>query len=383
MGFISDLKIRGSWGINGNQAIGDYLWVPAYVYSDQFAQVQFGNTFVTTIRPTAVDPNIKWEQTKSTNVGFDFGLFDDRITGSVDYYVKNTDDLLFNIPVPAGTNLSNYVTTNIGSMQNRGLELSVSGQVLNRGGVSWNANFNASTNRNRLTSINASASTAQQILTGGIAGGVGGNIQILRPGVPVNAFYVFEHRRDASGNPVKDTNNGVQVPDIDIYVDRNGDNKITDDDKRPFHSPTAKWILAHTSQLGYRNLDLGFTLRAHLGNYVYNNTASANGWYDELNQAAGPINLHRSVLETGFVRSQFYSDVYVEDASFLRMDNITLGYTLPRMRAVQSMRVFGTVQNAFTLTGYSGVDPEAGLNGIDNVIYPRSRTFSLGVTLGF
>jgi iron complex outermembrane receptor protein len=383
--WLSDLKLRGSWGVNGNQAIGDYLWIPTYVYSDQFAQVQFGNTFVTTIRPTPVDPNIKWEETKSTNVGLDYGLFDDRITGSLDFYVKNTNDLLFNIPVPAGTNLGNYVTTNIGSMQNRGAELSINGRVLDGGshGLSWNANFNASTNRNRLTSINAAASTAQQILVGGISGGVGGNIEILRPGVPVYSFFVFEHRRDASGNPVKDVQGGVQVPDTAIYVDRNGDGKITDDDKRPFHSPTPRWILAHSSQFGYRNLDLGFTLRAYLGNYVYNNTASANGWYDELNQAAGPINLHRSVLKYGFVRSQFYSDVYVEDASFLRMDNITLGYTLPRTRAFQSVRVFGTVQNAFTLTGYSGVDPEAGLNGIDNVIYPRSRTFSLGATLGF
>jgi len=382
--WVSDLKVRGSWGVNGNQAIGDYKWISTYTYSDQFAQVQFGNTFVTTIRPSAVDPNIKWEETKSTNVGFDYGLFDDRITGSVDYYVKNTDDLLFNIPVPAGANLSNYVLTNIGSMQNRGLELSANGRVVDDfHGVSWTANFNASTNRNRLTRINASASSALQILTGGISGGVGGNIQILRPGVPVNAFYVFEHRRDSNGHPVADTKNGAQLPDTAIYVDRNGDDKITDEDKRPFHSPTPTWILAHSSQFGWKSLELGFTLRAYLGNYVYNNTASANGWYDELNQAAGPINLHASVLETGFVRSQFYSDYYVEDASFLRMDNITLGYTLPRTRAFQSIRVSGTVQNAFTLTGYSGVDPEAGLNGIDNVIYPRSRTFSLGVTLGF
>ncbi|HEV7589928.1 MAG TPA: SusC/RagA family TonB-linked outer membrane protein [Longimicrobium sp.] len=392
VGWLSDLKVRGSWGINGNQAIRDYLWISSYDYSDRFAQVQFGNTFVTTIRPTAVDTTIRWEQTKSSNVGFDYGLFDDRITGSVDYYVKNTSDLLFTIPVPAGTNLSNYVTTNIGSMQNRGLELSVNGRVLDGGPhrLSWNANFNASTNRNRLTSINAAASSAQQILVGGIAGGVGGNIQILRPGVPVNAFYVFEHRRDANGKPISDVKGGVQLPDTAIYVDRNGDHQITDDDKRPFHSPTPRWILAHSSQFGFRNLDLGFTLRAYLGNYVYNNTASANGWYDELNQAAGPINLHRSVLKTGFVRSQFYSDFYVEDASFLRMDNITLGYTLPRTRAFQSIRVSGTVQNAFTVTGYSGVDPEAfaqtptgPLFGIDNVVYPRSRTFSLGVTLGF
>jgi len=383
--FVSDLKLRASWGANGNQAFGDYKWLSTYSYSDQFAQVQFGNEFVTTLRPSAVDPNIKWEETKSTNVGFDYGLFDDRITGSVDYYVKNTDDLLFYIPVPAGTNLSNYVTTNIGSMRNRGLEMSINGDILRGGsrGLRWTANFNASTNRNRLTSINPAASTAQQILVGGIAGGVGGNIQILRPGVPINAFFVFQHRLDANGNPVKDVVGGVQMPDTAIYADLNGDHKITDDDKRPFHSPTPTWILAHSSQFGWRALDLGFTLRAYLGNYVYNNTASANGWYDELNQAAGPINLHRSVLKYGFVRSQFYSDVYVEDASFLRMDNITLGYTLPAMRNVRSVRISGTVQNAFTLTGYSGVDPEAGLNGIDNVIYPRSRTFSLGVTLGF
>jgi iron complex outermembrane receptor protein len=385
IGVLSDLKLRASWGVNGNQAIGDYLWTPTYQYSDQFAQVQFGNTFVTTIRPTAVDPNIKWEQTKSTNVGFDYGLFDDRITGSVDYYVKNTDDLLFNIPVPAGTNLSNYVTTNVGSMQNKGLELSVNARVLSGAnhGLSWTANLNASTNKNRLTSINPGASTSQQILVGGISGGVGSTIQILQPGVPVNSFFVYQHKTDANGNPVKDVQNGVQRPDTALYVDLNGDGKITNDDKRPFHSPTPTWILAHTSQFGYRNLDLGFTLRAYLGNYVYNNNASANGWYNELNQAGGPMNLHASVLKYGFVNSQFYNDVYVENASFLRMDNITLGYTLPRLRQVQSARIYGTIQNAFTLTGYSGVDPEAGLNGIDNVIYPRSRTFSVGVSLGF
>lgn len=384
-GFISDLKVRGSWGVNGNQAIGDYLWIPVYVGSDQFSQVQFGNTFVTTIRPSAVDPNIKWEQTKSTNIGFDYGLFDNRLTGSVDYYVKNTDDLLFNIPVAAGTNLSNYVTTNVGSMQNRGFEVSLNGRVLDGGsrGLSWTANFNASTNRNRLTGINASASTAQQILVGGIAGGVGGTIQILRPGVPVNSFFVYQHRLDGSGKPVVDTQNGNARPDTAIYVDLNGDHQINDADRRPFHSPAPTWILAHTSQFGYHSFDLGFTMRAYLGNYVYNNNASSNGWYNELNQAGGPMNLHASVLKYGFVRSQFLSDVYVEDASFLRMDNITLGYTLPRLRQVQSARVYGTVQNAFTLTGYSGVDPEAGLNGIDNVIYPRSRTFSVGVSLGF
>jgi iron complex outermembrane receptor protein len=384
--WLSDLKLRGSWGKNGNQAIGDYLWAPQYTYGNEFAQVQFGNTFVTTIRPTAVDPNIKWEETSSYNLGLDYGLFDNRVTGAIEYYVKNTSDLLFRIPVPAGTNLSNFVTTNIGSMRNTGLELSVNAQVLpgrNRG-LSWNASFNASTNKNRLTAINPLASGSQRILVGGIAGGVGSTIQVLQPGTAVNSFFVYHHIRDANGKPVyADVNGDHVINDKDLYEDRNGDGNITQDDRAPFHSPTPTWILAHTSNLGYRSLDASFTLRASLGNYAYNNLASSQGWYNLENQASGPINLHASVLENGFVEPQFFSDVYVEDASFLRMDNITLGYTLPRIHALDSARIYGTVQNVFTLTGYSGVDPEAGLFGIDNNIYPRSRTFSVGVSLGF
>jgi len=382
---LSELKLRGSWGVNGNQSFQDYLWISTYRYGDALSQVQFGNDWVTTIRPTPVDPKIKWEETTSWNLGFDYGLFDDRVTGSVDYYVKNTDDMIFRIPVAAGSNLGNYVTTNIGSMRNIGLELSVNGDVLRGrdGGLRWNASFNASTNRNRLLSINPNSSVAQAILVGGISGGVGGNIQVLRPGTPVNAFYVYEHKTDANGKPVSDMNGTTQRPDTDLYVDQNGDGAITQDDRRPFHSPTPQWILAHTSTFGYRAFDLGFTLRAQLGNYVYNNVASSQGYFGALNAAAGLTNLHASVLEFDFTNPQYYSDVYVEDASFLRMDNITLGYTLPRVRGVSSARVFGTVQNAFTLTGYSGVDPEAGLNGIDNNIYPRARTFSAGVSLAF
>ena len=375
---LSELKLRASWGKNGNQAIGDYLWAPAYTFGDQFAQVQFGNQFVTTIRPSAVDPNIKWEETTSWNLGLDYGVLDNRITGSVEYYTKTTDDLLFRVPVPAGSNLSNFVTTNIGSMRNRGLELSLNAAVLqgrNRG-FSWNASFNASTNRNRLLNINPLVSTSDRILVGNISGGVGSRIQVLQPGAPVNSFYVFQQKY-AGGKPVYDTD------PLKMYEDLNGDNKITSEDRRPFHSPTPTWILAHTSQFGYRSVDLSFTMRAYLGNYVYNNVASSQGWYNLLTQASGPINLHASVLETGFVQPQFFSDYYVEDASFLRMDNITLGLTLPRLRNVQQMRVFGTVQNVFTLTGYNGVDPESGLNGIDNNIYPRSRTFSAGVSIGF
>lgn len=384
--WVSDLKLRASWGVNGNQAFGDYLWEPSYVFGDAFAQVQFGNDFVTTIRPTPVDPNIKWEQTTSWNLGLDYGLFDDRITGSVEYYFKDTDDMIFRIGIPAGTNFGNFVTTNIGSMHNRGLELSLNADVLRgRGnGLRWTASLNASTNRNRLVYINPNAVGSERILVGGISGGVGSNIGVLERGTPVNAFYVFHHILDANGKPVyADTNHDGSINDKDLYEDVNGDGQITQDDRRAFHSPQPQWILAHTSNFGWRSWDLGFTVRAHLGNYVYNNVASGQGYYNVLKNAAGPVNLHRSVLETNFVDPQYFSDYYVENASFLRMDNVTLGYALPRIRNLQSARVFGTVQNVFTLTGYNGVDPESGLNGIDNNIYPRSRTFSAGVSIGF
>jgi TonB-linked SusC/RagA family outer membrane protein len=386
LGFLSDLKVRGSWGVNGNQAIGDYRWVRSYTPSNSQAEVQFGDQFVPTIRPSAVDPAIKWEETTSYDAGIDYGLFGDRVTGSLDFYTKRTKDLLFDIPVPAGWNVSNVVTTNIGSMRNTGVELGLSAQLLrgtNRG-LSWNASFNASTNRNRLLTINPAAAAGERILVGDIAGGVGSRIQVLQPGVPVYSFYVYHHNLDANGKPVyADVNGDHVINEQDLYADRNGDGTITQDDRAAFHSPFPRWILSHTSNLGYRSFDAGFTLRANLGNYAYNNLASSQGWYNLLNAAGGPVNLHSSVLTTGFKDPQFFSDYYVEDASFLRMDNVTVGYTLPHLRQVQAARIYGTVQNVFTLTGYSGLDPEAGLNGIDNNIYPRSRTFTLGVSLGF
>jgi iron complex outermembrane receptor protein len=217
----------------------------------------------------------------------------------------------------------------------------------------------------------------QQILTGLVSGGVGTFIQVLQPGQPVNAFYVYQHRTGANGKPVFAEGPGA---DTAMYVDQNGDHTINQDDRVPFKSPAPKWMLGHSSFLTYRKLDFSFTLRAYLGNYVYNNVASNLGTYAEVTRAS-PFNLHASVLETGFKTPQYLSDYYVEDASFLRMDNITLGYSL-NYRG-QPVRVFGTIQNAFTVTDYTGVDPTAGLNGLDNNIYPRSRTFTGGLTLRF
>jgi iron complex outermembrane receptor protein len=393
---LSDLKLRASWARTGNQAINDYLAYATYTYSDAQSQVQFGNGFTTTIRPSAVDEGIHWETTSASNVGLDFGFSNQKYSGAIDWYTKNTSDLIFFIPIAAGTNLGNFVTTNIGSMKNTGYELSLNADVLprSRTGLSWTATITAAHNTNRLLSINPNKSVTR-VLTGNISGGVGNLVQELEPGVPVNSFWVYQQRYGADGKPIYDNANL-----LNMYVDQptvrdtvncpaapgcvglyRGDGLINDSDRRPFHDPAPKWILGHSSYFTYKHFDGSFTLRAYLGNWVYNNVASSQGAYQNLTGSAMPSNLHASVLTTGFVVPQYYSDYFVEDASFLRMDNITLGYGFTYRG--QPLRLFGTVQNAFTLTGYSGVDPTSGLNGIDNNIYPRSRTFTTGLSVRF
>jgi TonB-dependent starch-binding outer membrane protein SusC len=392
VGGLSDLKLRGSWARTGNQSFGNYLALSSYQPSNTGATYQFGDTVFTTNRPSAVDPDIKWEQTRAVNVGLDFGFANQRITGAIDYYDKLTSDLLFTVPVAAFSNLSNFLTTNIGSMRNYGVEFSLGARILDGGdrGLSWQADFTAARNKNNLRSITPFGGSALSILVGEVSGGVGTRIQVLTPNHPVNSFYVYEHIRE-NGQPIyRDVNGDGSINDNDLYVDQNEDGIINQGDLRPFKDPAPKWILGHSSYFAWDKFDFGFTLRSYLGNYVYNNVASTNGNYRELFAGTSPYNLHESVLETGFETQQLQSDFYVQDASFLRMDNLTLGYTF-NMRG-QAARVFGTVQNLFTITGYDGVDPAANIvppnaqntstvNGIDNNIYPRSRTFSAGLSL--
>jgi iron complex outermembrane receptor protein len=390
LGSLSDLKLRVSWAKTGNQAFGDYLQYPTYTFSDGLSRVQFGNQFVTTIRPSAVDEFIHWETTNAYDVGLDYAFSGGRFSGAIDWYTKNTSDLLFNVPVAAGTTLANYVTTNIGSMKNTGIELSLMARVKEGrdGGPTWTSSFTASHNSNELLAINPNRSVSR-VLTGGISGGVGNMVQVLQPGVPVNSFYVYEQMYDAAGKPIE---GGYvdQATVLDTIACPAGptcvglfrpDGVINDQDRRPFHDPAPKWIFGHSSYVTYGHFDASFTLRAYLGNYVYNNVASSNGAYQNLSGSGMPSNLHASVLETGFVVPQYLSDYYVEKASFLRMDNITVGYSFDYRG--QPFRVYGTVDNVLTLTGYSGVDPTSGLNGIDNNIYPRSRTITTGLSVRF
>ena len=367
---LSDLKLRFSWGVNGNQSFGNYLYVPTYTPGGQQASYQFGNQFVTTLRPSAVDPNIKWEQTTSTNFGIDYGFLNDRITGTLDYYTKTTDDLIFSVPVPAGTTTGNFVTTNIGSMKNTGIELGISAVILNGGNTGWNyeAGFAISNNQNEITAISANGS--DRITTGSI--GLGDRVQILQPGSALNTFFLYQHKPGASGTALP----------IDMYVDQNNDGVINQDDLVASKNPAPRWIIGHTSSARYKNWDFSATARMYLGNYVYNGVASGNGYYQALTGAA-LTNLHASVLKNGFVTRQAFSDIYLEDASFFRLDNISAAYTFRALRGVRSLRVFGTIQNVFTSTGYSGVDPLAGLSGIDGNLFPLSRTITAGLNIGF
>jgi iron complex outermembrane receptor protein len=385
-GLFSDLKLRFSWGVTGNQEFDDYQQYSAYQISDPFARVQFGDRFVPTIRPSAADPGIKWEETTSWNAGLDFGFADNRVTGAIDVYLKDTEDLIFTVPVAAGTNLSDFVTTNVGALENRGIEFTLAAGIFEAREARdfrWDATFNMAYNQNEITRINALGSEAEQILIGGIAGGVGNTIKVLQPGYDASSFHAYRHIRDENGNPIYEDmdGNGV-INDQDLYMDLNGDGVVNQDDRQPFEQSAPDFIIGHSSYFSFGGFDLSYALRAQIGNHVYNNVASDAGNYSRL-LGVVPFSLHSSVLENQFEEPQYFSDVYIEDASFLRMDNITLGYTFSGFGPLDGARIFGTLQNAFTITGYSGLDPESLIQGIDNNLYPRARTFSLGLTLGF
>ncbi len=380
---LTRLKIRGSWGITGNQEIGDFQYSRLFELSNQRARVQFGDEFITTIRPSAVDKNLKWEETTSYNIGADYGLFGGRISGSIEYYRKETNDLLFSSIVPAGANLSDQVLTNVGSVRNTGVEFSVDAAVYETDDFSYNARFNAATNDNELTKL---TNFSSGVRTGGISGGVGNQVQILQEGEPVNSFYVYRHKTDENGDPLTDNvdhNGDGEVNLADMYKDTNGDGEVTSEDRTAYKSPQPDWTFGHTSQVRYDGFDLSFSLRAQLGNHVYNNVASNLGTYNRVDEFA-PSNLHASVLETNFNQPQYFSDYYVEDASFLKMDNITLGYTFDRIPGVDRLRLYGSVSNVFVLSGYSGPEPEIGETsgvGIDNDVFPRTRTFTGGLNV--
>ncbi|MCS6990793.1 MAG: SusC/RagA family TonB-linked outer membrane protein [Chitinophagales bacterium] len=382
---FSNLKLRLGWGVTGQQDIfNDYPYIANYSMGTSTAQYQFGDQFYYVLRPDGYDANIRWEQTATTNIGVDFGFLKGRINGSADYYLKKTTDLLAVIPVPAGTNFTNQILTNVGSMENEGVELSLNFIPIDQRDLKWEFSLNATRNINTVTKLTKVPDTTNiGILVGGISGGIGNTIQIHSVGYPVFSFYVFEQLYDENGKPIVPTGNAIA--DTAAFRDRNGDGRITPDDRYRYEDPAPDWYLGFSTNASYKRWTASFGLRASLGNYVYNNVNAERGTYAFVDGSKNYINnLVQDYYNTQFQKNpiyQFQSDYYVENASFLRMDYLTIGYRIGEVIKDRLwMNVSATVQNVFVLTGYSGIDPEV-VGGIDNNIYPRPRIYSLNLSL--
>lgn len=376
VGAVSNLKLRLGYGVTGQQDVNNqYPALAIYTESNDAASYQLGSNYVHTLRPEPYDANIKWEETTTYNAGLDFGFMDNRISGSFEYYQRFTDDLLNTIPVPAGSNFSNFLTTNVGSMEIKGFEITLQAAPVVTSNFRWDFGLNLARNENEITKLTKTDDpTYEGVNVGGISGGVGNNIQIHTVGFPANSFYTFQQVYDANGMPVEG-----------LYVDRTGEGGAVASNnlnKYHNHSPAPEWLMGVNSQLRYKNFDFSFSGRLSLGNFVYNNVRSGSTYASVYIQSGAYGNVQSSINETQFNNSQYWSDFYIEDGSFFKMDNMSLGYDFGNIVDKLQARVSFTVQNAFIITDYTGLDPELG-NGIDNNIYPRPRTFTLGVNLTY
>jgi iron complex outermembrane receptor protein len=375
--WLSHLKLRLSYGITGQQSIGqgNYPYLARYTYNIQGAYYLMGNTYYRTLRPEGYDANIKWEETSTYNIGLDFGFLDDRLYGYLDVYMRETKDLINEIPVPAGTNLTDRILTNIGNLENKGIELSIFGKAIAKPDMSWDIGVNFTYNKNEITKLTASDDTTYLgYAVGGISGGVGNTVQMHSVGHPAFSFFVYEQVYGTDGKPIQG-----------MYVDRNEDGVITDDDRYHYKDPNPDFIIGLSSTFVWKDLDFSFSGRLYLGNYIYNNVESENANYERLYRPEGPYlsNINSEVTQTEFENPQYLSDFYIQDGSFFKMDYMTLGYNFNKLWTEKlNLRLTFTVNNAFVITKYRGIDPEIFL-GIDNNVYPRPRAYVLGVNLTF
>ena len=376
---VSDLKLRLGYGVTGQQNLqtNDYPYMSRYKYSEAGASYYFGDTQYRLIAPQAYDQNLKWEETTTINAGLDFGFLKGRIEGSVDYYIRKTSNLLNTVTVSAGTNFSNELLTNVGELENRGVEFSLTAHAITKKDMEWTLSYNVSYNKNEITKLTINDDPSYKgVIHGGIEGGTGHNIQINAVDKAYNSFYVYEQMYDANGNPLEN-----------VYVDQNSDGKIDEDDLIIFKKSAPDVIMGLSSQFSYKNWFFNFALRASIGNYVYNNVKSNREAWDgsQMYDPSGFLkNRMSTAADTDFKNGQYKSSYYIENASFLRMDNMTLGYNFKKIfNSNQNAKVYMTVQNPFVITKYSGLDPEISGEGIDRNIYPRPVTFLFGVNLNF
>ncbi|MBR5019817.1 MAG: TonB-dependent receptor [Bacteroidales bacterium] len=376
-GALSTLKLRLSWGETGQQEVGGYYDTFAQFLTNQLGSYYFFNDrLITPISALGYSADLRWETTTTYNVGLDFGMWNDRLTANLDLYKRDTRDILNYIPVPALSNLTNYLNTNIGDMTNLGVELGLNGILIEKKDMSWTAGFNVAYNYNEITRLTASEDNATGVETGGVSGGTGNNVQMHQVGHPMRAFYVYQQVYDELGRPISG-----------VYVDRNNDGVINADDKYFYHKPDADFTFGFNTNFSWKNWTAALSGHASLGNWVYNNVASDTEMLADLWTNSFVSNRLASAWNSYFSQAQYTSDYYITNASFLKLDNFTLGYTFPKLFKMggdnyASLNIFGTVQNICTLTKYQGMDPEV-YGGIDGTLYPRPRTFVLGLKFNF
>jgi iron complex outermembrane receptor protein len=378
--FITDLKLRLGYGITGQQNIvgNDYPSQALYISGYSGAYYQMGpDNFVQTLRPNAYDPNIKWEQTTTQNIGLDFGFLKSRITGSFDYYKRVTDRLLENVPIAMGANYSNYLWTNVGSMQNIGYEFSLNLVPISQKDMSLNIGFNLTYNQNKITKLSLSNDPSFTIQEANVDLS-SGYLEVNKVGSPAHSFFMNKQVYDNQGNPIEG-----------VYVDLSGEGGAlyqTTKDRYIDHNPMPDYTMGISARFNWKNLDVSASGRASLGNYVYNQVAASTS-YNQMYTLGYWRNVPTYMSDTKFVNRQYTSDYFVQNASFFKLDNATVGYNFNKIYKKLDFRISFTVQNILVITPYKGQDPEVGYNnnnyGIDNNYYPRARTYLVGVSLTY
>ena len=370
---LSNLKLRASYGVTGQQeGIGNYNYLPVYTYSVTGAEAFINGQYINTYRPEAYVSDLKWETTTSWNFGLDFGFLDGRIGGAIDFYTRKTKDLLASVPTAAGTNFSKTILTNVGNVDSKGIEVSLNATPIQTKDWEWNLSYNFTWQNMKVKNLSLTKGGSQTNVK------VGPSIdayqfQVLSEGYEPYMFYVYHQLYDSkTGKPIEGA-----------YADLNNDGEINESDLYRYHSPAPKYIMGLSTSLRYKQLTLGMSFRANIDNYVYNGMGMSTGAFETVSYNNSQLNnLNTSFLKTGFKTRQYLSDYYVENASFLKLDNLSLSYNVGKINKWASLTVSAMVQNVFTITGYSGTDPEVP-NGMDNSFYPRPRTYSVSLGLQF
>jgi iron complex outermembrane receptor protein len=380
--WLSELKLRLGWGITGQQDIGeDFAYIPLYIVNDSYAQYPFGDVYYNSLRPKAYNEKLKWEQTTTWNAGFDYGFLNGRISGAIDGYYRTTKDLLNSVKIPVGVNFNAQMLQNIGSLKNYGVEFSVTGKPIVTRNFKWDLSYNVTWNHNEITKLTGGSDADYYVETGdAISQGTNTKIQVNKVGYASNSFYVYQQVYDKDGKPIEG-----------MFVDRNGDGIVNSSDRYIYKSPAPDVMMGLTSKFQYKDWDFSFSLRSNLNNYVYydflsnRSNTSTSGIYTN----GAYSNTTKEAIKLGFVgkTNSYMSDFFVRNASFVRCDNITLGWSFANFLKTSSYRgiggrIYATAQNPFIISKYKGLDPEV-KGGIDKNPYPRAMSFLMGVSLQF